>query len=203
MFKIVCSSRPFWIYRLSHVRYRSLSSFVRKNLCQREKAVTNFILLSPKKYKYTFWLLCSYDLGFSLWMKSGHAGLPRTTLLVYDLSQRVAKIPITPLYGNWIMFMGLFFVRSMIRKNGLKMSGEVGRTVPYYGACFTNGVEDWSKTSIMWSTMVKWLKSSILKKLLCFGMWHITNHLTKCTSNWLIITDREFLQYKSLIMNWV
>lgn len=136
-------------------------------------------------------------------MKSGHAGLPRTTLLVYDLSQRVAKIPITPLYGNWIIFMGLFWVLSMIRKNGLKMSGEVGRTVPYYGACFTNGVEDWSKTSIMWSTMVKWLKSSILKKLLCFGMWHITNHLTKCTSNWLIITDREFLQYKSLIMNWV
>ena len=132
-------------------------------------------------------------------MKSGHAGLPRTTLLVYDLSQRVAKIPITPLYGNWIIFMGLFWVLSMIRKNGLKMSGEVGRTAPYYGACFTNGVEDWSKTSIMWSTMVKWLKSSILKKLLCFGMWHITNHLTKCTSNWLTITDREFLQYKSII----
>ena len=132
-------------------------------------------------------------------MKSGHAGLPRTTLLVYDLYQRVAKIPITPLYGNWIIFMGLFWVLSMIRKNGLKMVGGLGRTAPYYGACFTNGVEDWSKTSIMWSTMVKWLKSSILKKLLCFGMWHITNHLTKCTSNWLTITDREFLQYKSLI----
>ena len=53
------------------------------------------------------------------------------------------------------MFMGLFWVLSMIRKNGLKMGGEVSRTVPYYGACFTNGVEDWSKTFIMWSTMVK------------------------------------------------
>ena len=63
VFEIVCSSRPFWIYRLSHVRYRSPSSFVKKNLCQRESC-HQFYTLVTKKYKNTFWLLCSYDLGF-------------------------------------------------------------------------------------------------------------------------------------------